>query len=79
VGLETVCCAWRIHLSDRVWVGDAQGNALFFESVVGTSLSIPALGVTGDVNVSVAAMLENPVARHLVGSVQKSFVLTLTP
>jgi hypothetical protein len=60
-------------------VGDPQGNALFFENVVGTSLSIPALGVTGDVNVSVAAMLENPAARHLVGSVQKSFVLTLTP
>jgi hypothetical protein len=65
--------------SYRVWVGDPQGNALFFENVVGTSLSIPALGVTGDVNVSVAAMLENPAARHLVGSVQKSFVLTLTP
>ncbi|MFT3713327.1 MAG: hypothetical protein QM817_37200 [Archangium sp.] len=65
--------------SYRVWVSDAQGNSLFFENILGTSISVPALGVTGDVNVSVAAMLENPAERHLVGSVQKSFALTLTP
>lgn len=65
--------------SYRVWVSDAQGQTLFFENVLGTSLSVPALGVTGDVNVSVAAMLENPAERHLVGSVQKSFTMTLTP
>ena len=63
--------------STRVWVSDMQGQTLFYENVLGTSVTIPALGVTGDVNLSVGAVLENPAERHLLGSVQKTFALTL--
>ncbi|MBL8915230.1 MAG: hypothetical protein JNM17_31290 [Archangium sp.] len=65
--------------STRVWVSDMQGQTLFYENVLGTSVTIPALGVTGDVNLSVGAVIENPAERHLLGSVQKTFALTLTP
>lgn len=65
--------------SYRVWVMDAQGRQLHFESLLGTSATLPALRVTGDVFVSVAAAKEDSAERHLIGLVQKSFDLQLTP
>ncbi|MFZ5446134.1 MAG: hypothetical protein ACOZQL_39470 [Myxococcota bacterium] len=65
--------------SYRVWVVDAQGRQLHFESLLGTSATLPALGVTGDVYVSIAAAKEDAGERHLLGLVQKTFELRLTP
>lgn len=62
----------------RVWATDAAGDQLFFEQTLGTSLTLPALNRTGDIYVSVAAA-QNSGNRHVVGLVQKTLMLTLTP
>lgn len=63
----------------RVWVSDDQGQTLFSNQVTGTSLTIPALGSTGYVAISVAAIRSSSADRHLIGSVQKTLETQLVP
>lgn len=62
----------------RVSVTDTAGRLLHFEALAGTSATVPALDATGEVFVTVAADRLGP-GRHLVGLVQESFDVTLTP
>ncbi len=62
----------------RVYVGDASGRQLHFESVATTTATVPALDVTGVVTISVGAVKRGS-NRHLIGVVQKSVDVSLTP
>lgn len=62
----------------RVYVGDAAGRQLHFESVSGTTATVPGLDVEGVVTISVGAV-KRGANRHLIGVVQKSVDVTLTP
>ena len=62
----------------RVYVGDATGRQLHFEALLGTAATVPALDVEGVVTVSVSAV-KRGANRHLIGVVQKSVDVALTP
>lgn len=62
----------------RVSVTDATGRSLHFALTADTTATVPALDVLGDVFVTVAAARQST-SRHLVGLLQQSFDLTLTP
>jgi hypothetical protein len=62
----------------RVFVQDAAGRQLHFEVTTSTSATVPALDAVGVVTVSVSAVKRSG-SRHLVGIVQKSVDVALTP
>jgi hypothetical protein len=62
----------------RVSVNDPSGRLLYAESLVGTRATVPALDVAGVVTITVAAV-KRGANRHLVGAVQKSVDVALTP
>lgn len=62
----------------RVYVADATGRQLHFEFVLENSATVPALDFVGAVSITVAAGRVDG-TRHLVGLVQHSVDVTLTP
>lgn len=80
-GAQSLALSWSASAGAtdyRVWATDSQGHQLFFEQTLGTSLTVPAFNRTGDVYVSIAAA-QNTSDRHVLGLVQKTFAMTLTP
>lgn len=62
----------------RVFVADATGRQLHFEFVFENTAIVPALDVVGEVSITVAAGRVDG-TRHLVGLVQHTVDVTLTP
>ena len=62
----------------RVYVADATGRQLHFEFVLENTATVPALDAVGAISITVAAGRIDG-TRHLVGLVQHTVDVTLTP